>query len=62
MSFAWSFFLARVISTSLYGVQPRDPLVFVAMPLVLAAVALIAVWLPAQRASRIDPLIALRYE
>jgi putative ABC transport system permease protein len=57
-----SFFLARVIATSLYGVQPRDPVVFVAVPLVLAAVALVAVWLPARRASRIDPIIALRYE
>ncbi len=38
---------------------PRDPLVFVAVPLVLSAVALLAVWLPARRASRIDPIIAL---
>ena len=57
-----AFFLARVMSTSLFGVQARDPLVFIAVPLVLAAVALIAVWLPARRASRIDPIIALRYE
>lgn len=57
-----AFFLARVMSTSLYGVQARDPLVFLAVPLVLAAVALIAVCLPVRRASRIDPIIALRYE
>ena len=49
-------------SSFLFGVTPRDPLVFVAVPLVLSAVALLAVWLPARRASRIDPIIALRAE
>ena len=44
--------LARVIASLLFGVQARDPLVFVAMPLVLTLVALLAVWLPARRASR----------
>ena len=57
-----SFFLARVIATSLYGVQPRDPLVFAAVPLVLAAVALIAVLAAGTARERIDPIIALRYE
>ena len=40
----------------------RDPMVFVAVPVVLTVVALAAVWLPALRASRIDPIDALRYE
>jgi ABC-type antimicrobial peptide transport system permease subunit len=57
-----AFFLARLIATFLYGVQARDPLVFIAVPVILSLVSLIAVWLPARRASRVDPIIALRYE
>ena len=59
---ASAFGLARLISTFLFGVTARDPVVFVAVPLLLSAVALLAVWLPARRASRVDPLVALRYE
>ena len=57
-----AYLLSRFVSSFLFGVTPRDPLVFVAVPLVLSAVALLAVWLPARRASRIDPIIALRAE
>jgi putative ABC transport system permease protein len=59
---AAAFWLARTITAFLFGVTPRDPMVFVGVPTLLAAVALLAVWIPAQRASRVDPLIALRYE
>src|SRR6266496_1871683 len=52
---AAAFGLARVIANLLYGVTARDPLVFIAMPLVLAAVALVGVWLPARSAVRVDP-------
>ncbi len=54
--------LARFLAAFLFGVQARDPLVFVGAPVVLAAVAALAVWFPAIRASRVDPLTALRYE
>ncbi len=57
-----AFGLAKFISTLLFGVTPRDPLVFVGVPALLAAVALGAVWFPARRASRVDPIVALRYE
>jgi predicted permease len=52
--------LSRYMSTLLFGVQPRDPLVFIGVPLLLTVIALLAVWIPARRASRIDPLGALR--
>ena len=56
------FGLARFITTFLFGVTPKDPAVFTAVPIVLALVSLVAVWLPARRASNVDPLTALRYE
>jgi predicted permease len=54
--------LARLISTFLYGVQPWDLAVFVTVPAVLTLIALLAVGIPAIRATRIDPINALRYE
>jgi predicted permease len=54
--------LTRWIAGFLFGVKARDPLVFFLVPVILAAVALMAVWLPAARASRVDPIQALRYE
>ncbi|HKO17050.1 MAG TPA: ABC transporter permease [Gemmatimonadaceae bacterium] len=57
---AAAFALSRYMSSLLFGVQSRDPLVFLGVPLLLAIVALLAVWIPAGRASRIDPLGALR--
>jgi len=57
---AAAFGLTRLISSFLYGVEAKDPVVFVAVPIFLSTVALFAIWLPARRASRIDPIQALR--
>lgn len=57
---AASWLLARALSTMLFGVTPGDPLTFAAMVVILAAVAALAGYLPARRASRIEPITALR--
>lgn len=57
---AAAFGLTRFMSGFLFGVKPWDPVVFTVVPLVLAVVALMAAWLPALRATRIDPVNALR--
>jgi predicted permease len=59
---AAAFFLARFLAAFLFGVETRDPLAFLGVPVLLSAVAFLAVWLPARRASRVDPIIALRSE
>jgi ABC-type antimicrobial peptide transport system permease subunit len=59
---AAAFGLTRLIASFLFGVKPWDPAVFLAAPLILSAVALLAVWLPAERASSVDPMQALRME
>jgi putative ABC transport system permease protein len=59
---AVAFWLARFVATFLFGVTARDPYVFVGVPLLLSIVALLAVWIPAQRAGSVDPIVALRCE
>ena len=59
---AASWGLARLMTTFLFDVTARDPLVFVGVPVVLTIVAFLAVWFPALRAAKVDPMVALRYE
>ena len=54
--------LAQVLRGVLYGISATDPATFLVIPLVLAAVAMLASWVPARRATRVDPIIALRTE
>jgi ABC-type antimicrobial peptide transport system permease subunit len=54
--------VARFIRSLLFGVAPSDPLTLVAVSLMLIAIAALASWLPARRASKVDPMIALRAE
>src|SRR5205085_10304036 len=57
---AWA--LTRVLTTLLYEVKPTDPLTFLAVPALLVVVAILACWLPARHAAKVDPITALRYE
>jgi ABC-type antimicrobial peptide transport system permease subunit len=57
---AWA--ASRIVRSQLYGVEPGDPLSHLIAVIVLAAAGVLAAWIPARRASRVDPIRALRYE
>lgn len=59
---AGALILTRIISSLLYNVSPTDPLTFVCVSLLLICVALLASYIPARRAAKVDPMVALRYE
>jgi predicted permease len=59
---AGAYAMTRVLQSLLYGVGARDPMTFVAVPALLGVVAVLASWLPARRAARVDPLAAMRAE
>jgi len=62
LGLAAAYGLTRLLTAFLFGVKPVDPLVFAAVPVVLALVSLAAIWMPASRATRVDPALALRRE
>jgi ABC-type antimicrobial peptide transport system permease subunit len=57
---AWA--LAKLFTSALYGVPAHDPATFIAVPLFLSAIALLACWIPSRRAAGAEPLVALRHE
>jgi ABC-type antimicrobial peptide transport system permease subunit len=59
---AGALFATRALEKMLYEVKPDDPSTMVAVAAILAAAAIAASWLPARRAARVDPLVALRWE
>ena len=62
IGFAGALALTRFLSSLLYDVPPRDPVTFVIVSAILGGVALLATYLPARRAAKVDPIVALRYE
>ncbi len=62
LGLAGAWLLSRVVASQLYGISARDPLTYAVVALLLGGIALLATYLPARRATRVDPMLALRSE
>jgi putative ABC transport system permease protein len=62
LGFGGALALTRLLKTLLFGVSATDPLTFIAIAALLIIVALLACWIPARRATKVNPIIALRHE
>jgi len=62
LGLAASFALTRVVAKLLFGIGPTDPMTLIGVSFLLASVAFLACWIPARRASRLDPIVTLRAE
>jgi putative ABC transport system permease protein len=62
LGLAASLLLTQLMASLLFDVQPRDPLTFLCVPIALIVVAIFASYIPARRAAKVDPMVALRYE